>query len=189
MKLDKEKFEKILKEFYEIKDKEFRDKWKRSLPFFEEIFDRWERASSLGFKEKSNIYHLSYVYGDVKVGKNTWIGPFTILDGTGGLEIGKFCNISAGAQIYTHDSVKWCISGGKYKYEYAPVKIGDCCYIGPLTVITKGVEIGTHSIIGAMSFVNKSIPPYSVAFGIPAKVVGKIEINNQGIKFIYVNKK
>ena len=70
-------------------------KWKRDLPFEELLFDRWERAKHLGFADGANIYHNSYVYGDVTVGKETWIGPFTLIDGTGGLEIGNYCCISA----------------------------------------------------------------------------------------------
>uniref|UniRef100_A0A7C2P0R8 Acyltransferase n=1 Tax=candidate division WOR-3 bacterium TaxID=2052148 RepID=A0A7C2P0R8_UNCW3 len=166
-----------------------KQKWKRDLPLEELLFDRWERAKQLGFGEGTSIYHNSYVYGDVKVGKYTWIGPFTILDGTGGLEIGDYCNISAGVQIYTHDTVKWALSGGKAEYERMPVKIGNCCYIGPLSVITKGVEIGDNSLIGAFSLVNKNIPRNSIALGIPAKVVGKVEISEEGdVKLIYFKK-
>lgn len=157
-----------------------RELWKRDLPFDEILFDRWERARSLGFGEGSSIYHNSYVYGDVKVGKNTWIGPYTLLDGSGGLVIGDYCSISSGVHIYTHDTVKWAVSGGKVEYEHAPVRIGNCCYIGPYTVIAKGVTIGDCSVIGACSFVNQDIPPYSVAFGIPCKPKGRIELDELG---------
>lgn len=161
-----------------------RVKWKRVLPFFEELSDRWERAAFLGFGKHASIYESSYVYGDVRVGRNTWIGPFTILDGSGHLEIGDYCSISCGVQIYTHDTVEWAISGGKAKYSYAPVSIGDCCYIGSLTVISKGVTIGDHSVVGAGSFVNKSLPSNSVAFGTPAKVVGRVVVKDGSAKVI-----
>ena len=62
--------------------------WERSLPFTEAATDRWERAASLGFGEQSSIHNLSYVYGRVAVGAHTWIGPYTVLDGSGGLTIG-----------------------------------------------------------------------------------------------------
>ena len=155
---------------------EMRERFDRDLPLEELLFDRWERAQSLGFGEGTSIYHNSYVYGSVKVGRNTWIGPFTLLDGSGGLEIGSFCSISAGVQIYTHDTVKWAVSGGKAGYERAPVSIGDACYIGPQTVIAKGVTIGEHSVIGACSFVNRDIPPYTVAHGVPCRPAGRVEI-------------
>jgi acetyltransferase-like isoleucine patch superfamily enzyme len=144
---------------------------KRSLPENEMKSDRFLRAESLGFGKGTSIYQSSYVYGDVKVGKFTWIGPFTILDGTGGLEIGSHCSISAGVQIYSHDTVKWAISGGKEKYEHGSVKIGDNCYIGPNSVISKGVAIGKGSVVGANSFVNADVPEGGKVAGCPAKKI------------------
>ena len=143
----------------------------RVLPINELISDRWEKAVFLGFGKKTSIYDSSYVFGDVKVGKNSWIGPNTILDGSGGLTIGDFCSISAGVQIYTHDTVKWSVSGGKEKYEYAPTTIGNNVYIGPNTIISKGLIIGNGIIIGANSFVNKSLPDNCKVAGTPAKIL------------------
>lgn len=143
----------------------------RVLPLAELISDRWEKARFSGFGDKSSIYDSSYVFGDVKVGKNTWIGPFTILDGSGGLVIGNNCSISAGVQIYSHDSVKWATSGGSASYEYARTIIGNNCYIGPNTIISKGVELGDDCIVGANSFVNKSFAGKSKIAGSPAKII------------------
>jgi acetyltransferase-like isoleucine patch superfamily enzyme len=169
--------------------KETRAKWKRVLPFFEELSDRWERAAFLGFGEHASIYENSYVYGDVEIGRNTWVGPFTILDGSGHLKIGDHCSISSGVQIYTHDTVEWAISGGRAKNSYAPVTIGNCCYIGSLTVVSKGVTIGDHCVVGAASFVNKSIPSNSVAFGTPAKVVGRVIVKGEAAKVLLFSRR
>ena len=163
----------ILSLYNRLREKMY-GKWHRDMPLGELLFDRWERAKSLGFGEGTSIYHNSYVYGDVKVGKNTWIGPFTILDGGGGLEIGNFCSISAGVQIYTHDSVKWAISGGEIPYEKAPVTIHNCCHIGANSVIARGVKIGPHSIVGAGSFVRSNVRPYTIVSGVPAKMIGVV---------------
>ena len=159
---------------------EFRARFQRDLPLDELLFDRWERAKSLGFGAKTSIYQNSYVYGDVKVGENTWIGPFTLLDGSGGLTIGSNCSISAGVQIYSHDTVKWAVSGGKLPYERAAVTIGDSCHIGATVVITKGVTIGAHSVVGSCAFVNRDLPPYTVAFGVPCRPRGRVIIEDDG---------
>lgn len=154
--------------------KEVNQKWHRTLPFGDYIVDRWKKAQCLGFGEGTSIYDSSVVFGDVKVGKNTWIGPFTILDGSGGLEIGSNCSISAGVQIYSHDSVNWAITGGSSPYEYAKTRIGNNCYVGPNSIISKGVSIGDRCIIGANSLVLSDIPSNSKAVGSPCRIIGQL---------------
>ncbi len=134
------------------------------------LTDRWENARAYGFGEGTSVYDNVLIIGDVKVGKNTWIGPNVVLDGSGGLEIGDNCSIDAGAQIYTHDSVRWAVSGGKTELDRAPTKIGSNVFIGPNSIITKGVTIGDRVVIGALSLVNSDIPSDSTAFGQPARV-------------------
>jgi acetyltransferase-like isoleucine patch superfamily enzyme len=134
------------------------------------LTDRWETAKFLGFGEGTSCYNNVLVLGDVKVGKNTWIGPNVILDGSGGeLVIGDFCSISAGVQIYTHDSVSWSTSLGQDVVEKASTYIGNGVYIGPNSIIQKGVFIGDQAIIGAMSFVNKNVNHKEKVFGSPAR--------------------
>ena len=169
-----EKLSKLLEELQKLLAQQqlrvLRDR-NRSLPFGDYIVDRWAKAKSLGFGEGSSIYDSSLVLGNVRVGQNTWIGPFTILDGSGGLEIGDNCSISASVQIYSHDTVRWATSGGVEKIEYGSVKIGSNCYVGPNVVISKGITIGNQCVIGANSFVNRDIPDNLRAWGNPAKLI------------------
>jgi len=151
-------------------------RWNRSLPFADYIVDRWQKAQALGFGEGSSVYDSALVLGDVKVGTNTWIGPFTVLDGSGTLTIGSNCSISAGVQIYSHDSVQWAVSGGSAPYEYAPTLIGDRCYLGPNAVIAKGVRIGNGCVIGANSLVLSDIPENCKAVGTPCRVTGSASV-------------
>lgn len=174
-----------LNQLHEKLAKGFQKQFDRSLPFADEMFDRWERAKAMGFQEGSSIYDSSYVFGNVKVGENSWIGPFTIIDGSGGLTIGRFCTISAGVHIYTHDNIARTLTGGKAEIDRQPVSIGDFTYVAPNVLITSGVTIGDHCIIGAGSFVNQSIPPYSLAFGTPAKVSGRIVLKKETYEIEY----
>ena len=163
-----------LRRLYQAEDALMRERFDRSLPLSESISDRWERARSLGFGEGASIYHHSYVYGDVRVGRGSWIGPNTLLDGSGGLEIGDFCSISAGAQIYTHNTVRWALSGGQAEYEHASTRIGDACFIGPYAIIAMGVSIGRRCVVGAHAYVNRHLADASIAVGVPARVVGRV---------------
>ena len=159
-----------LRSFWQSRRREVDKSFKRTLPFGDYVVDRWEKARELGFGEGTSIYDSVVVLGDVKVGCNTWIGPFVVLDGSGGLTIGSNCSISAGVQIYSHDSINWAVSGGIGKYEYAATSIGNNCYIGPNVVVARGVSIGEGSIVGANSLVLASIPSGSKACGNPCKV-------------------
>lgn len=151
-----------------------KERWQRGLPFADYIVDRWEKARALGFGEGTSIYDSALVLGAVVVGRNTWIGPYTLLDGSGGLIIGDTCSISAGVQIYTHDTVEWAISGAVAEAERAAVTIGSRCYIGPNSIISKGVTLGDGCIVGANSFVNKDIPAGMKAWGTPARIIGNV---------------
>lgn len=59
------------------------------------------------------------------------------------------------------------------------VKIGDGSWLGHGTIVLPGVHIGRHVVIGANSVVTSDIPDYSVAVGVPAKVV-RTYVDGQG---------
>src|ERR1700756_2721437 len=138
--------------------REKREQYHRHVAVGDLLTDRWEIARDYGFGEGTSCYDNVLILGDVRVGKHCWIGPNVILDGQGGLTIGDHCDISAGAQIYTHHTVVRCLSGGVAAVEQAPVKIGSRVYIGPQCVIEKGVTIGDGVVIGAMSLGKRDIP-------------------------------
>jgi len=146
-------------------------KFHRTLPFGDYIVDRWEKARALGFGEGTSIYDSALVIGDVTVGEHTWIGPGVILDGSGGLTIGSHCSISAGVQIYSHDTVEWATSGGTAPYVHAPTVVGDNCYIGPNSIVAKGVKIGDGCVVGAASVVLADLPPGCSVAGAPARIL------------------
>lgn len=160
-----------LRAFLRARRDEVDARFKRTLPFGDYVSDRWEKARALGFGDGTSIYDSAHVFGDVKVGANSWIGPFTILDGSGGLTIGDNCSISAGVQIYTHDTVAWAKSGGTEPYVQAPTRIGDGCYLGPNTIVAKGVTVGDGAVVGANSLVLYDIPAGATAYGNPARLV------------------
>lgn len=164
----------LLIKLYDLLSKEKQREFYRSLPFGDCFVDRWERAKKLKFGEGSSIYDSSLVLGNVTVGKNSWIGPFTILDGSGGdLIIGNSCDISAGVQIYTHDTINRVIYNNSINT--ASVTIGNNCYIGPNAIISKGISIGDKVVVGANSFVNRDLPSGCRAYGTPVKIFNEIE--------------
>lgn len=164
----------VLQRFFVIRRDKIRREYNRVLPANELFTDRWEKAKYLGFGEGTSVYDSCTVFGNVIVGMNTWIGPYTILDGTGGLTIGNNCSISAGVHIYTHNTVKWAVSGGVEKYEYQAVSIGNNCFIGPQSIIKNGVTIGQQCIVAANSYVSNDVVDCSIVAGNPAKIIGQV---------------
>jgi len=178
-----------LKALHQQRDAELRSTYNRSLPFADAQFDRWERATILGFGEKTSIYDSSVVMGDVTVGANSWIGPYTMLDGSGGgLTIGDNCSISTGAHIYTHDTVLWAVSGGAQAARKGAVSIGSNTYIGAQAVIIAGVNIGSRCVIAANSLVNRDVLDGTIVGGTPARHLGRVEGEGAEARLVYDSK-
>jgi acetyltransferase-like isoleucine patch superfamily enzyme len=121
----------------------------------------------------ANPYNpLAWFVGEPEIGPGTWIGPFCLIDGSGGLVIGEGCDLAAGVHVYTHSTVKRCVSERTRPIERSPVRIGDFTFVGANAVILMGVNIGSHCVIGAGAVVTTDIPDRSVAVGVPARVIG-----------------
>jgi acetyltransferase-like isoleucine patch superfamily enzyme len=117
------------------------------------------------------------VVGDPEVGEGTWIGAFTVLDGSGGLVIGAGCDISSGVQIYTHSSARRCVSGRRYDVvDREPVRIGDRVFVGAGAIITMGVTIGDEAVVGAGAVVTGDVPARAIVGGVPARVIGRVDL-------------
>lgn len=116
------------------------------------------------------------------IGKNTYIGIYNVLEGYGGLYIGDNVHISGpSVGIWTHSSINQCLLADNLDDEthriLAPVKIENCVWIGGKVTIYPGICIGHHSVILPNSVVNSNIPPFSLAGGVPCKIIRKINLD------------
>ena len=102
----------------------------------------------------------------LKLGFKTDIGAFSYINAKRGVTIEDEVQIGSHCSIYSISTID--NSSGK-------VILKENCKIGSHTTILPGVTIGRNSIIGANSLVNKDIPSNVIAFGVPAKIVRKIE--------------
>jgi carbonic anhydrase/acetyltransferase-like protein (isoleucine patch superfamily) len=182
-----EAMRKALEDVRLAREAELKSQYDRSLPFADGLFDRWERARRLGFAQDASIYDSACVFGDVSVGARTWIGPWVMLDGSGGgIRIGATCSISAGVHIYTHDTVLWALSGGKLSPRRDAVAIGDRVYVGSQAVIARGVTIGEMCVVAGNTFVNRDVPPRTIVGGTPAHVIGHVEGDDESVRLVYL---
>lgn len=116
---------------------------------------------------------LAWVVGEPDIGDDVWIGAFTVIDGSGGLTIGHGCDISSGAQIYTHSTVRRCVSDRVLPIDRAATRIGRNVHVGAQAVILMGSDIGDFSVVGAGAIVREGTiaPAHSLLVGVPARVI------------------
>jgi len=121
----------------------------------------WPRARNVLFR-----------FTGMKIGKNCHISqkaiPDPLLPELIEFEEGSGCGI--GVKLLTHNAMN--IQHGTFSF--GPIKLCKNARIGAYSVILPGVTIGEGSIIGANSLVSEDIPPFSIAFGSPAKVVREL---------------
>lgn len=163
-----------------------RARYGRLNPFAEDLTD-WKEQGRYwtGSDRGITIYASATLIGDVEIGDGTWIGPFTMLDGSGGLKIGSTCSISAGVQLVTHDTVRWALSGGKAAPQRSPTRIGDRCYVGSCAIVVRGVTVGDGCVIGAGAVVTRDVPPGTVVSGTPARRIGVVVQEGDQISLRY----
>ena len=116
----------------------------------------------------------AWILGSPEIGEDCWIGAFALLDGSGGLTIGRGCHISSGSQLYSHSTVNRVLSGGAEPIERAPTRIGNFVHVGAGAVILMGSTIADYCVIGAGAVVlqHSVFPAHSVIAGVPAKILG-----------------
>lgn len=130
----------------------------------------WLRLASisgiLGIVPKLVLHHLQSKFG-IQIHSCTKIG--------GGLYIGHGVGIIIHPKTIIGENVnisQFLTIGSNFG---TPAIIEDNVYIGPNVCLVENVRIGSRSKIGAGAVVTKDIPPYSVAAGVPAKVIKIVE--------------
>lgn len=139
----------------------------------------WIRFLSviIPFTYPAQITVLFHRLRGVKIGKGSKISRSVLIDDSSPnlVYIGKKVWVAAGAQILCHQRDLSTHKKGKAVMDnrliYEKVVIKDGAHIGIGAIILPGVTIGEGAVIGAGAVVTKDIPPYSVAIGVPARVI------------------
>jgi acetyltransferase-like isoleucine patch superfamily enzyme len=114
----------------------------------------------------------------VRIGGATYLNIGVMIAAVELVEIGDHCMFANGCFV----------SDGAHRFDdpdkpvpwqgfttKGPTRVGDNVWCGANVVITSGVTVGERCVIGANSVVTQDVPPFSIAAGVPAKVLQQIE--------------
>lgn len=112
--------------------------------------------------------------GLISIGSRTVIGNHTRIMAATQVRIGARCMISWNCSIFDSTGHRMWLEGQDEAEIEAPITIGNDVWIGPYSIIMKGVTIGNNCIIGAGSVVRRDVPNNALAYGNPARLAGKV---------------
>lgn len=123
---------------------------------------------------KAVIYYGFEIRAPYKlhIGTGSIIGDNSVLDARNGIWIGDNVNLSTGVWIWTsqhdHNDPHFNLDG-----KTNGVRIGDRAWLGPRVIILPDVDIGEGAVVAAGSVVTRSVDPYVIVGGVPAKKIGE----------------
>lgn len=135
-------------------------------------FSKYDLALDFKINGKNTFF---YGDGEIKIGRNSYIGDFSTLQSLKDckIHIGSNCSISHNVRFYTSTYVSdqnFCLDDLR-KIKYGNIKVGNGVWIGANVMINPNVIIGDNAVIGANTVVVKNIDANTIVSGIPARLV------------------
>jgi acetyltransferase-like isoleucine patch superfamily enzyme len=114
----------------------------------------------------------------VRIGAGSFLNLGVMVAAQELVEIGEHCMLANGCFVsdanHRHDDPQKPITWQGFESK-GPTRIGNNCWLGANVVVTSGVNIGERSVIGANSVVTHDVAPFTVAAGIPARAIKRVE--------------
>ena len=133
--------------------------------FFYRIF-----GVKIGKGSTIHMFTTFYNPANVRIGRDTIVGEWAVLDGRESLIIGDHVDIASNVMIYNADHD--IHSGNFTKARMDKVVVEDYVFIGPRAIILPGVTIGRGAAIGAGAVVTRDVAALTIVGGVPAKEIG-----------------
>lgn len=125
-------------------------------------------------------WHGEEYAGEIHLGSRTQIREGVQISAATKLVIGADVGIARNCLIvdhaHNHERVDISLTQESGLTKPRPVVIEDGCFIGASSMICPGVRLGHHSVVGFGSMVTKSVPPYSVVTGSPARIISRYDL-------------
>jgi acetyltransferase-like isoleucine patch superfamily enzyme len=108
------------------------------------------------------------IQSKLRMGDNCHLGEFSFINTADEVFIGEEVGIGMRSAIFTHGAYQSFIKG--YPVTFGPIRIENNCWL-PQAVVLPGVTIGKGSVVATGSLVNRSLPAFCLAGGVPVKVL------------------
>lgn len=156
------------------------------MSFFKHESSYVDEGAEIG--EETKIWHFCHIMSGAKIGSNCSLGQNVNIGGKA--IIGNGVKIQNNVSVYDDVIVEDDVFLGpsmvftnvinprafvQRKNEYKQTVLKKGCSIGANVTIVCGVTIGEYAMVGAGSVVTKDVPPYSLVYGNPARVHGKVD--------------
>ena len=145
----------------------------------------WGYSDASGaYRKRTRISDTVYMTHKerISIADNVFVWHYTILDGTGGLEIGEGTQVGAWVGIFTHSShISIRLYGNHYQevpetqkkgYKISPVRLGKYVFVGAGAKVLPGAEVGDGALISSGAYVSGKVEDFQIVSGNPAKVIG-----------------
>lgn len=109
----------------------------------------------------------------LKIGNDVGIAANAFISVRGNVSIGSSTIFGPGVKLFSENHIFSDINTPIYLQgaERKGISIGEDCWLGANVVVLDGVHIGNHCVVAAGAVVNKDLPDYSIAGGVPAKII------------------
>jgi acetyltransferase-like isoleucine patch superfamily enzyme len=125
-----------------------------------------------------NVWITAPDQAQVRIGRGTFLNMGVMIAAEQLVEVGEHCMLANGCFVsdasHRYDDPDRPITWQGFESKGA-TRIGDNCWLGANVVVTSGVTIGERCVIGANSVVTRDLEPFSIAAGVPARVLRKID--------------
>jgi acetyltransferase-like isoleucine patch superfamily enzyme len=125
-----------------------------------------------------NVWLTAPAPARIRIGSGTFLNLGVMVAAVELVEIGDDCMFANGCFVtdgnHRFDDPEQPVTWQGFTSK-GPTRVGDNVWFGANVVVTSGVTIGERSVIGANSVVTEDVPPFSIAAGVPARVLRQVE--------------
>lgn len=138
-----------------------------AIPFRQILAKKLFKSCGEGFVASENC-RFNFA-NNIEIGENVSWNAGCYIDSKGGVKFGDYSMLTEYVKIFSHSHSEW----DHMERSYSPVEIGEYAKVYTNATILPGVTIGEGGIVATGAIVSRSVEPYTLVGGIPARVMRK----------------